>query len=220
MAHSHDLRCHKPAPAERADAANRSVQDDCRLMLATALELMESIARAHARAMNLIQHAARLQRDDERAAERAVRPPQSCQPPTAQPVPDGADAHTGGTGADGVRGLTPQERRVLTLMSRGLSNRVIARQLGLSEQTIKNYLSTAFRKLGVTSRTEAAFYVLQAEAAPPDPDAPAHGAPARRVPEPRPGGRADTVPPASPHPVAPAPTGRSVRVEHDTQERR
>ncbi|MEU2436713.1 response regulator transcription factor [Streptomyces rubradiris] len=188
-------------------------------MLSTALELMESIARAHARAMNLVQHAARLQRDEERAAEPATRPPRSCPPHHAQPPVADTAAHGGVKGTEGVSRLTPQERRVLTLMSRGLSNRVIARELELSEQTIKNYLSTAFRKLGVTSRTEAAFRVLQAEAASPAPSVPAQGTPVRRLPEPGAGGQADTTPGTSPHPAAPSPTGRSVRAEPNPQER-
>ncbi|WP_344488790.1 response regulator transcription factor [Streptomyces enissocaesilis] len=54
--------------------------------------------------------------------------------------------------------LSPQEIRVLQLTSRGFSNRQIARELALSEQTVKNYMSTVFRKIGVQSRTEAAYY--------------------------------------------------------------
>lgn len=54
--------------------------------------------------------------------------------------------------------LSPQEIRVLQLTSRGFSNRRIARELALSEQTVKNYMSTVFRKIGVQSRTEAAYY--------------------------------------------------------------
>ena len=52
--------------------------------------------------------------------------------------------------------LTPREVEVLTLLADGLSNRAIARQLHLSEHTIKYHTSAIFAKLNVSSRTEAA----------------------------------------------------------------
>ena len=51
--------------------------------------------------------------------------------------------------------LTPQETRVMQQLSRGLSNKQIAQQLRLSEGTVRNYLSSAFGKLGVENRLEA-----------------------------------------------------------------
>lgn len=51
--------------------------------------------------------------------------------------------------------LTSREIEVLTLVSRGLSNRDIAQQLFLTEATIKSHLGNVFTKLGVTSRTAA-----------------------------------------------------------------
>jgi DNA-binding NarL/FixJ family response regulator len=42
------------------------------------------------------------------------------------------------------------------LVAQGLSNKQIARQMALSEGTVRNYLSTAFAKLGVENRVEAA----------------------------------------------------------------
>ena len=51
--------------------------------------------------------------------------------------------------------LTMRERDVLELVSQGLSNKQIARQLQISEHTVKFHLSSLFAKLGVSSRTEA-----------------------------------------------------------------
>ncbi len=55
--------------------------------------------------------------------------------------------------------LTNKETQVATLVWQGLTNRQIAKQIGTSEQVVKNYLRTAFDKLGVWSRLELALYV-------------------------------------------------------------
>jgi two-component system, NarL family, response regulator DevR len=52
--------------------------------------------------------------------------------------------------------LSPQERRILTLVVEGKTNKEIAKALGLSDKTIKNYLSNAFQKLNVRRRSQAA----------------------------------------------------------------
>jgi DNA-binding NarL/FixJ family response regulator len=49
--------------------------------------------------------------------------------------------------------LSPAEAAVVALLVRGLSNDEIAREQGKSLGTIKNQLSSAYRKLGVHSRT-------------------------------------------------------------------
>lgn len=54
-----------------------------------------------------------------------------------------------------VEALTPREHDVLTLVADGLPNREIARQLGISEHTVKFHLASVFGKLGASSRTEA-----------------------------------------------------------------
>jgi DNA-binding NarL/FixJ family response regulator len=51
--------------------------------------------------------------------------------------------------------LTPRELEVLQLVSHGLSNKLIARQLGISEHTVKFHVSSTYAKLGAASRTEA-----------------------------------------------------------------
>jgi DNA-binding NarL/FixJ family response regulator len=52
--------------------------------------------------------------------------------------------------------LSAQERRVLELVVQGRTNKEIAAALGLSDKTVKNYLSNAFQKLGITRRAQAA----------------------------------------------------------------
>jgi DNA-binding CsgD family transcriptional regulator len=55
--------------------------------------------------------------------------------------------------------LTRKEIQVATLVWEGLTNKDIAGVLGTSEQVVKNYLRTAFDKLGVWTRLELALYV-------------------------------------------------------------
>jgi DNA-binding CsgD family transcriptional regulator len=55
--------------------------------------------------------------------------------------------------------LTGREIQVATLVWEGLTNKDIAGVLGTSEQVVKNYLRTAFDKLGVWTRLELALYV-------------------------------------------------------------
>lgn len=52
--------------------------------------------------------------------------------------------------------LTARERSVLALLARGGSNKLIARELGLTEGTVKGYVSQVLDKLGVADRTQAA----------------------------------------------------------------
>jgi DNA-binding CsgD family transcriptional regulator len=52
-------------------------------------------------------------------------------------------------------GITARELEILTLIARGLSNREIATQLFVSENTVKTHCARAFDKLGVVRRTQA-----------------------------------------------------------------
>jgi DNA-binding NarL/FixJ family response regulator len=54
-----------------------------------------------------------------------------------------------------VTGLTGRQREVLALLARGLPNKLIARELGLSESTVKVHLLAIYRVLSVRNRTEA-----------------------------------------------------------------
>ena len=51
--------------------------------------------------------------------------------------------------------LTPREIEILLALRDGLSNKAIARRLGISQHTVKFHVESIFRKLGVTNRVEA-----------------------------------------------------------------
>ncbi|NDU90644.1 MAG: response regulator transcription factor, partial [Ferrovum sp.] len=51
--------------------------------------------------------------------------------------------------------LTPRQREVLYALSRGFSTKLIAKELSLSEYTVKDHISDLFRILGVKNRVEA-----------------------------------------------------------------
>jgi DNA-binding NarL/FixJ family response regulator len=62
----------------------------------------------------------------------------------------------------GAERLTPREREVLALLGRGLPNKRIARELGVSEKTVKTHVGHVLGKLGVTDRTQAALHAVRA----------------------------------------------------------
>jgi DNA-binding NarL/FixJ family response regulator len=57
--------------------------------------------------------------------------------------------------------LTARELEVLQLLAEGLSNKEIARALGVAPRTVNFHLDNLYSKLGVSSRTEAAIYALR-----------------------------------------------------------
>ncbi|WP_426244422.1 response regulator [Nocardioides sp. LHG3406-4] len=57
--------------------------------------------------------------------------------------------------------LTTQEKRILDLIGKGLTNRQIAEEMFLAEKTVKNYVSALFVKLGLERRTQAAVFAAQ-----------------------------------------------------------
>lgn len=59
--------------------------------------------------------------------------------------------------------LTKQERKILSLLADGLTNRQIGEQLFLAEKTVKNYVSNLLMKMGMKRRTEAAVYAARNE---------------------------------------------------------
>jgi DNA-binding NarL/FixJ family response regulator len=57
--------------------------------------------------------------------------------------------------------LTPRERDVLAQLARGQPNKLIARELGVSERTVKTHVSNILGKLDLTDRTQAAVYAVR-----------------------------------------------------------
>lgn len=83
--------------------------------------------------------------------------------PAGVDIKDGADAQD----ADLVRrlaSLTPQQVRVLMMLSEGLLNKQIAYKLSVSEATVKAHVSAILQKLGVDSRTQAVIAASRIEA--------------------------------------------------------
>jgi len=70
------------------------------------------------------------------------------------------DARQSGATPDPTR-LTEKQREVLDLVARGMSNRLIARQLGISEKTVKAHLTAIYAALGVTDRLQAALWATR-----------------------------------------------------------
>jgi DNA-binding NarL/FixJ family response regulator len=70
---------------------------------------------------------------------------------------NGGEASKNGNDA----GLSERETEILGGVARGLSNRAIAKDLWLSDQTVKFHLHNIYRKLGVSNRTEAAKYAYE-----------------------------------------------------------
>jgi len=60
-----------------------------------------------------------------------------------------------GNQAGPLKDLTDRERDVLSLLVKGHPNKIIARELGLKEVTVKVYLQAVYRKLGVSNRAQA-----------------------------------------------------------------
>ena len=60
-----------------------------------------------------------------------------------------------------LKGLTPQEKRILSLLAEGRTNRQIADEMFLAEKTVKNYVSNLLSKMGMSRRTEAAVYAAR-----------------------------------------------------------
>ena len=60
--------------------------------------------------------------------------------------------------ADPAAALSGREREVLLLVAQGMANKQVARQLGISERTVKAHLGNVFRHIGVADRTSAALW--------------------------------------------------------------
>jgi DNA-binding NarL/FixJ family response regulator len=85
------------------------------------------------------------------------------------PAPCAADTAPPGqhTGSDGRRTLTRRERQIVDLLRRGCSNKEMARELGVMEDTVKKHLQGVFGKLGVHRRALVALHPPAAATASP-----------------------------------------------------
>ncbi len=70
---------------------------------------------------------------------------------------------------DPLAAVSEREREVLALLVEGLPNKLIARRLEISEKTVKAHLTSVFRELGVTDRTQAALWAERHGLGPPGP---------------------------------------------------
>lgn len=61
----------------------------------------------------------------------------------------------------GPGGLTRRELEVIELVSRGMTNRAVARYLWVTSETVKFHLSNIYRKLGVSNRADASRWALE-----------------------------------------------------------
>jgi DNA-binding NarL/FixJ family response regulator len=57
-------------------------------------------------------------------------------------------------------GVTDRELEIMRAVARGLSNKAVARELWVTEQTVKFHLTNIYRKLGISNRTEAARWAI------------------------------------------------------------
>lgn len=73
------------------------------------------------------------------------------------PIPIAADRNQ----ANPIGALSPAQLRVLKGLNKGLRNKEIAFELGLTEKTVKAYMSTLYRKLGVSNRAQALILLQQ-----------------------------------------------------------
>jgi NarL family two-component system response regulator LiaR len=72
-----------------------------------------------------------------------------------------SSAHGAGDWPGRASGLTPREAEILALIAQGLSNKQIAERAYLSVNSIKTYIRTAYRRIGVTSRSQAVIWAMQ-----------------------------------------------------------
>jgi DNA-binding NarL/FixJ family response regulator len=63
--------------------------------------------------------------------------------------------------SDVSHGLTPRQHEVLELLTQGLSNKQIARRLGVAENTVRVHVAAILRLLGASNRTEAGYRALR-----------------------------------------------------------
>ncbi len=88
-------------------------------------------------------------------------------------TPKGATLVAPSPGVKALATLSPAQARILTYLRRGLLNKQIAFELGVTEATVKAHMTGAFKKLGVVNRTQA--LIMLAQASPAQSDTPSAG---------------------------------------------
>jgi two-component system response regulator DevR len=84
-------------------------------------------------------------------------------PAVTQKVLDGMRRLAADGGGD-LAALSPQERKILTLIAEGKTNKEIAQEVFLSDKTVKNYVSNILSKLNVRRRSQAAAFMAERRA--------------------------------------------------------
>jgi len=77
------------------------------------------------------------------------------------PAPDSDEARSMPSWPGQHAGLSPRESEILGFIARGFTNEEISRRAYLSINTVKTYIRTAYRKMGVTSRAQAVGWALR-----------------------------------------------------------
>ena len=98
--------------------------------------------------MEDIGHAVRMVRNGSHIVPMQMKPMLARQPVTARQV------------REATASLTERENSVLSLITQGCSNKVIARELRISDSTVRVHVRSVLKKLGVQNRTQAALVVL------------------------------------------------------------
>ena len=57
--------------------------------------------------------------------------------------------------------LSPREREIITMVAQGMSNQSIGQKLFISDKTVKNYVTSIRRKLGLENRIQIALYAIK-----------------------------------------------------------
>jgi DNA-binding NarL/FixJ family response regulator len=96
-----------------------------------------------------------------RAVRTVQRGESALSPAIASKVVRQATSHRPAGAAEQIEPLTPRELDVLRLAARGLTNRAIGHELGISHRTVQGHLQSVYGKLAVSGRTEAVTEALR-----------------------------------------------------------
>lgn len=91
---------------------------------------------------------------DSRESEAGIQARKGCMTGAVTPVTEETAVSLESAGVSLCAALTEREREVLSLAGQGYTNREIGRKLHISEHTVKNHMSTIFRKLGIRDRRQ------------------------------------------------------------------